>query len=120
MFTALYWRGLLRYLAKDRTEKNAQTGEADRTSSSAIEVPSHTQFYVDFDQTLDSAKIHQGDVVTGVLHSPIVAGGRDLFPKGTKLDVRVTKFKDSQQGRERRSADSERGEHSRWRWRNTM
>lgn len=71
----------------------AETSSADRggtAAAGAIEVPAHTQFYVRFDKTLDSAKVKQGDLVTGELDQAIVAGGRDVLPKGTKLGVRIT------------------------------
>lgn len=55
-----------------------------------MEIPAHTQFYLRFEKTLDSAKAKQGDLVTATLDQPIVAGGRDILPKGTKFGVRVT------------------------------
>jgi hypothetical protein len=72
---------------------SAETGSADRTrtnNAGTVEVPARTQFYVRFDKTLDSAKVKTGDLVIGELDQPIVAGGRDVLPRGTKLDVRVT------------------------------
>src|SRR4051794_40810852 len=71
----------------------ATTGSADRTAPSqggTVEIPSGTQFYLRFDKALDSAKVKQGDLVTAELDQPIVAGGRDVLPKGTKFGVRVT------------------------------
>jgi hypothetical protein len=70
-----------------------ETGSAERggsASSGAVEIPAHTQFYVRFDKTVDSAKVKQGDLVTGTLDQAIVAGGGEVLPRGTKLGVRVT------------------------------
>ncbi len=67
-----------------------QTSTEAAPASAAIEVPSGTQFYLRFDNTLDSAKVKQGDLVNAELDQPIVAGGRDVLPKGTKFGVRVT------------------------------
>lgn len=74
----------------------ADEGTADRSGSSragTVEIPARTQFYVRVDKTLDSAKAKQGDLVKGTLDSPIVAGGREVLPHGTDLDIRITNAK---------------------------
>jgi hypothetical protein len=71
----------------------ANEGTADRSGSArsgTVEIPARTQFYVRVDKALDSAKAKQGDLVKGTLDSPIVAGGREVLPRGTDLDIRVT------------------------------
>ncbi len=65
----------------------------ERGQGTGVEIPTHTQFYLRFDKTLDSAKVKQGDLVTATLDQPIVAGGRDVLPKGTKFHVRITNAK---------------------------
>lgn len=84
--------GLFTVGCQKQTSPTSETGSADRSAAAktALEVPAHTQFYLRFDKTVDSAKAKQGDLVTGTLDQPIVAGGQDLLPKGTSFKVRIT------------------------------
>lgn len=71
----------------------AETASADRAKApgnGTVEIPSGTQLYLRFDKTVDSAKVKQGDLITGTLDQSIVAAGRDILPRGTKFGVRIT------------------------------
>lgn len=90
--------GLLGAGCQRQASTAAADGSADRSAnngapSGTIEIPRGTQFYVRSGKTVDSAKAKQGDLVEGILNSSIVAGGKEILPVGTKLDLRVMNSK---------------------------
>lgn len=84
--------GLLTSGCQRDTGTPATEGSSDRQTG-AIEIPAGTQFWVRVDQTIDSSKAKQGDLIKGVLNTSIVAGGREVLPLGTDLGVRITNAK---------------------------
>jgi hypothetical protein len=58
------------------------------------------ELYLRLDHDIDSAKSKMGDRVASRLESPVVVDGRDVLPKGTKFELRVT---NSQVAREKGS-----------------
>ena len=68
------------------------SGNADRTSENrgGIEEPGQTEIYLRLDHPADSTKAKVGDKVSARLQSPVVAGGKDVVPNGTKFELRVT------------------------------
>src|SRR5690348_9567549 len=76
-------------------------GSADRpTNQQPVDIPAKTDLYLRLDHGVDSAKAKVGDRVAARLESPIVVNGRDVVPKGTKFELRVT---NSQVAREKGS-----------------
>lgn len=59
------------------------------TTRIPVVAPAGTVLRVRLDQTLDSERSRPGDRFTGVLESPVVAGGTELLPKGTLIEGHV-------------------------------
>ena len=68
------------------------SGNADRAGENhgGIEVPGQTEIYLRLDHPADSAKAKVGDKVSARLQTPVVAGGKEVIPNGTKFELRVT------------------------------
>jgi len=68
------------------------SGNADRATENrgGTEVPGQTEIYLRLDHPEDSAKAKVGDKVSARLQTPVIAGGKDVIPNGTKFEVRVT------------------------------
>jgi hypothetical protein len=78
-----------------------RVGSADRAANQqSVDIPAKTELYLRLDHGVDSAKSKVGDRVGSRLESPVVVDGRDVLPKGTKFDLRVT---NSQVAREKGS-----------------
>jgi hypothetical protein len=68
-----------------------RVGSADRSANQQpVDIPAKTELYLRLDRAVDSAKSKVGDRVAAHLESPVVVDGRDVVPKGTKFDLRVT------------------------------
>jgi hypothetical protein len=81
--------GLLASGCQRQAETSNAEGTADREAA-RVEIPAGTHFWVRVTRTVDSAKVKSGDVVKGVLSTPVIAAGREVLPAGTGVDIRVT------------------------------
>ncbi|MGH9665144.1 MAG: hypothetical protein ACRD9L_12030, partial [Bryobacteraceae bacterium] len=55
-----------------------------------VRIPSGTEIKVRIDQTISTAKNQAGDSFPATLEYPVVVDGRELLPRGTKFEGRVT------------------------------
>jgi len=58
-----------------------------------VDLPSGLQFEIQFDETVDSSKVHVGDPIPATLASDIKQKGEILFAKGSAVELRVVRVR---------------------------